>query len=188
MRFDKIYAFVKGGIMKRALGYLLTFVALTTGAFAQEERELWGRDKSVRSGAIRRAPARPTPSATIDDERELRRLVAAWDAALARRDTKTLERILSDDFTFTGMDGRMVERAKYLVGFRTSTAVYDLVTSSDVVVRLYGNTAIVAAYGEAKGKSGDEPFNVQYRYTDVWVKRRGQWQAVATQVTRVQSR
>jgi len=174
--------------MKRVLGSVLTFVTLSTGAFAQEQRELWDRDKPVRSGAVRRANVRPKSSTTIDDERALRELVAAWDAALARADTKILERILSDDFTFTGMDGQMVERTKYLAGFKTSTAVYDLVASRDVVVRLYDDTAIVAAYGEAKGRSGNEPFNVQYRYIDVWVKRRGVWQAVATQVTRVQSR
>ncbi len=171
--------------MKRTCWHFLMLVALSSGAFAQGERELWDRDKPVTD--VRRASA-PSAQPALDDERELKRLVTEWDAALMNRDTKMLERILADDFTFISMNGVVTERSKYLANVRASTLVYDSLASSDVTVRLYGNTAVVFAYGEAKGKSGAETFSTQYRYMDVWVKRGGAWQAVATQVTRLESR
>ena len=52
-----------------------------------------------------------------------------------------------------------------------------------MVVRLYGNTAVVTARAEVRGRDLGEEFNGPYRYTRVWVKRNGRWQTVSYQAT-----
>src|SRR5207245_7214296 len=63
-------------------------------------------------------------------------------------------------------------------------ASYSL-TSDDVKVSVYGDTAIVTGRVTEKGIFNGRSLNSQSRYTDVWVKRNGLWQVVAAQNTRL---
>jgi ketosteroid isomerase-like protein len=52
-----------------------------------------------------------------------------------------------------------------------------------MVVRLYGNTAIVTARALVKGTELGEEFSGPYRFTRVWVRRNGKWVTVSYQAT-----
>jgi ketosteroid isomerase-like protein len=52
-----------------------------------------------------------------------------------------------------------------------------------MVVRVYGDTAVVTARADVKGHQLGEDFSGPYRYTRVWVRRNGQWQTVSYQAT-----
>jgi len=52
-----------------------------------------------------------------------------------------------------------------------------------MVVRLYGDTAVVTARADVKGRQLGEDFSGPYRYTRVWVRRNGRWQTVSYQAT-----
>jgi len=60
---------------------------------------------------------------------------------------------------------------------------YESINVSDMVVRLYGDTAVVTARADVKGHQLGEDFSGPYRYTRVWVRRSGHWQAVSYQAT-----
>jgi ketosteroid isomerase-like protein len=60
---------------------------------------------------------------------------------------------------------------------------YDSIQITDMKVRVYGNTAIVTARAEVKGNDLGEDFSGPYRFTRVWVRRNGRWQAVSYQAT-----
>ena len=120
-------------------------------------------------------------------EQEVRELTREWDEAYMRRDTIALDRILADDFIFTDAAGIVSNKARYMMAIIKSPdmMLIESFSSDDVHVRVYGDTALVTGRSKLKGRPKGRAFNDLYRFTDVWVKRQGHWQAVATQVTRI---
>jgi ketosteroid isomerase-like protein len=53
----------------------------------------------------------------------------------------------------------------------------------DVTVILMGDTAIVRGRTQATGVVGGQRGSARLRFTDTFIKRSGQWQAVASHVT-----
>jgi ketosteroid isomerase-like protein len=49
----------------------------------------------------------------------------------------------------------------------------------DIEVRLFGDAAVVTGRNHARGTQSGTPFDVRLRFTDVFLRRSGQWQAVA---------
>ena len=122
------------------------------------------------------------------DEQELRTRLQKWDEAYAGRDIETLASILAEDFIFTNASGIVMSRTQYIsANIKAPDMTLEIpVSSEDVSVRVYAETAVMTSRGAQRG----QPFNrdpaVRYRYTDVWVKQQGRWQAVASQATRIQ--
>ena len=54
----------------------------------------------------------------------------------------------------------------------------------EVLVRLFGDTAVVTGRSRV-GVAGATPGEVTLRFTDVFVRRAGSWQVVASHATRV---
>ena len=52
-----------------------------------------------------------------------------------------------------------------------------------MVVRVYGDTAVGTAALTSRATNLGEDFSGPYRYTRVWVRRTGHWQAVSYQAT-----
>ena len=55
----------------------------------------------------------------------------------------------------------------------------------DVPVRVFGDTAIVDVDQTEKSRHGAEDFSGTYMFTNVWVKRNGEWKAVASHGSRI---
>lgn len=130
--------------------------------------------------------ARPQAADTSRDQEAIRQITdlerQSKEAAI-RRDAAFAERILADDYVSIGPLGQVASKADTITARKTAQLHYDSIDISEMVVRLYGNTAIVTARAEVKGKDLGEDFSGPYRFTRVWVKRNGQWQAVSYQGT-----
>ena len=125
---------------------------------------------------------------TNNAEQELRELSRQWDEASLGRDTATLARILADDFVYTDARGAVLSKSEYLMSFiKAPDMTQQSFASEDISIRVYGDVAVVTGRSSWKGRSrGKGQFvDAQYRFTDVWVKRNGSWQAVATQGTAI---
>ncbi len=62
----------------------------------------------------------------------------------------------------------------------------DTVTSpelSDMKVRVYGDTAVVTGRLHRVGKDKNGSFDRNYMFTDIFIRRDGRWQIIATQAT-----
>jgi ketosteroid isomerase-like protein len=55
----------------------------------------------------------------------------------------------------------------------------------DMKVRIYGDTAIVNGRTTEKIQAGSKELVIQYRRTDVFVKRNGRWQCVSFHGSRI---
>jgi hypothetical protein len=112
-------------------------------------------------------------------EQELTRVERNWCNADVKNDDAALSAILADDFTDVNLNGKVTNKAQSIADLKT-----DKTTACDVDMlhfQIYGDTAIVV--GRATVKSAT--YNGQYMYTDVYVRRNGQWQAVAAQGTEI---
>lgn len=112
-------------------------------------------------------------SVLVDLNREYIRSVQESDVAW-------FDRNLAEDFLCSNPDGSLVDRGQFLKQTALPVAISNL-EAHDVVVRLMGDFAIIHArtlYQTAGGGAGSG------RYTDVWARREGRWQAVSAHVTR----
>ena len=79
--------------------------------------------------------------------------------------------------------GQVTTKKEAISARRSGQLRYENIDVSDMVVRLYGDTAVVTARADVKGHQLGEDFSGPYRYTRVWVRRSGRWQAVSYQAT-----
>jgi ketosteroid isomerase-like protein len=152
--------------MKRLLGIIA--LVLLTGSLAIAQ--------SVDTKA-----AHPTK-----DETTLIALERQWCEAYKQRDTKTLARLLADDFIYTSEEGQVQNKAQYLDSILKDNVI--AYTLEDVRARAYGTTGIVTAHSNWKYTSDGKEASGDFRSTDVFVKQHGQWRAVASHETRVPGR
>jgi ketosteroid isomerase-like protein len=105
--------------------------------------------------------------------------------AYVRRDVAALDRIYADDYTVTDDRGDTPAKAQELERMKSGDVIYEATSYDDVKVRVYGDTAIVAGRGTLKGRNRNGVFHTQYFSTNVFVKQRGQWRAVAAHISGV---
>jgi len=118
-------------------------------------------------------------------EETIRQLDKQWIKAYPRRDTALLERIYADDLVVTNPDGSIGNKAQEISGLKSGTFSFESITNEEVRVRVFGNLAVVSGRSMMKGRYKEQDISGGYRYTDVYVKRQGSWQAVALQITRI---
>ncbi|MGE5625460.1 MAG: nuclear transport factor 2 family protein [Bacillota bacterium] len=122
--------------------------------------------------------AAPANAAT-GDEQTLLTLEQRWLTAGEQRDIPALKEILVDDFLHTTYLGTLRDKADHLKS--TLAPAKSRQTLDDLKVRLYGDTGIVT--GENVITAQDGSYVYKLRFTDVFVKRGGRWQAVSAQET-----
>ena len=118
-------------------------------------------------------------------EQNLRKMTEALIQAYPKQEAAVLERILADDLTVINPDGSSGDKAGEIGGLRSGKLKLESVTNDDIKVRVFGETAVVTGRATIRGQIDGREIRDQNRYTSVFVKRRGRWQVIALQVTRV---
>jgi ketosteroid isomerase-like protein len=108
-----------------------------------------------------------------------------WAKAVVDRDTVFVDRILSDDFVGWDYKGKRYGKADSKHDLSSGQWATTSLRINDINVRVYGNTAVVTSRAVRNGKYKGQDNTGQFRWTKVYVKRRGQWQVVAQQSTRI---
>ena len=129
----------------------------------------------------------PRPSMdSAADQSTIREIVdmerQAKEASL-HRDPEFSQRTLAEDYVAITPLGQVTTKQDTVSARKSGQLRYDAINVSDMVVRLYGDTAVVTARADVKGHQLGEDFSGPYRYTRVWVRRNGHWQAVSYQAT-----
>jgi hypothetical protein len=105
--------------------------------------------------------------------------------SVVKGDVSVGERYLADSYTFTGPDGMVSDKSRMLADLKSGDLKIESSKLEDMKVKVYGKTA-VATYGSTdKGAYKGKDLSGKYRWTDVFMKRKGGWQLVAGQGTRV---
>jgi ketosteroid isomerase-like protein len=138
--------------------------------------------------AAQHVAVRPRANAAINsgDEatiREILELERQCREASLHRDANFSQRTLADDYVAITPLGQVTTKQDTLSARKSGQLRYESIDISDMVVRVYGDTAVVTARADVKGHQLGEDFSGPYRYTRVWIRRSGRWQTVSYQAT-----
>jgi len=141
---------------------------------------------SVPAGSQSGLPARM--SSESEDVRILRLLEHDWLDAYREGDADKMGRILADDFVGRWGDGSTQTKEEQLKAIRTGEEKHLSNHLDECNVRVYGDTAVVTGLQSEQSVLEGRDGSGTYSYTDVFVKRHGQWQVVASETKRVTGR
>lgn len=113
------------------------------------------------------------------DEQQLRDIQQGLARAWLQKDRTYIESVLGPEWSVTQADGTLLTRASVLGPFFDGVHL-DTNTVDDVTVMLLGTTAVVRGRTVATGSLNGTPVSARIRFTDVFIKRDGRWQAVAS--------
>lgn len=127
----------------------------------------------------------PAVPSADQDRTEIRRLADAWDAAIVAKDMPAVAANMAPEFQQIRSDGARRDRAQFLEAVADPGLTIQPYTVEDFEVRLYGDTALVFGRTRMVGTAEGEPFELYYRFTDVYVRGPERWQVVAIQITSI---
>lgn len=110
-------------------------------------------------------------------------LDAEFQQAVKIGDTRTIDRIVADDFVLVNGRGEAFSKVDLLKTVREGKIVYERQEDSDQAVRVWGDTAIITALLWAKGTKNGEPFEYKVWFSDVYKLTPTGWRYVFAQVS-----
>ncbi len=141
---------------------------------------------SMPAFAAQHVAVHPRPNIDSGDQATIREIIEmerlAKEASL-HRDADFSQRTLAEDYVAITPLGQVTSKQDSVSARKSGQLRYQTIDVSDMVVRIYGDTAVVTARADVKGHQLGEDFSGPYRYTRVWVRRGGHWQAVSYQAT-----
>jgi ketosteroid isomerase-like protein len=124
-----------------------------------------------------------TPEST-SDEQELIRLEHELTDGYLKADAACLRRLLADDYTYGTPDGMFATKDMILgviesADYKATSLMFD-----NQEVRVYGNAAVVTGLLTSEIQLMGSDMSGQSLMTDMWSKRDGRWQCVASHASR----
>lgn len=116
---------------------------------------------------------------------ELIALATEWDRSMVANDADAIGRYMADDWTIVGPDGSLGDKATFLGLVRSGVLTHDVMTTEDMRVRVYGDTALTVARGVSGGTYHGRPFREVERVSCVFVRQDGRWRCVLTHLSRL---
>ena len=126
-------------------------------------------------------------------EAEIIKLENEWAAAAQRKDVDTLRRILADDLAITLIDGSVGTKAGELSNAESGAVTMEAWELADTKVTvLSADSAFITGRSILKNAKYKDPsqkkamdISGEYRFLDLYARRDGKWQAVASQATKI---
>lgn len=94
-------------------------------------------------------------------------------------DAAALDRIYADDFIGVGPSGTVRTKAQVISDFTSGDLKFQSITTDEVQVRVYENTAVETGLSTMVGQDKGKAVPRDTRFTRVWVKQQGRWRLVA---------
>jgi ketosteroid isomerase-like protein len=151
-------------MQRRAVPVLLTVIAVLSAG-------LW-------------AESVPPQSTTRDPVEEISALERAFSEAIFRGDVSAFDNMTSDDYTVISDSGDLLTKQETLEWLARRKAEYRYLQKDDLQIRVYGDAAVVIGRSVQARLEHGKDYNGAYRFTEVYIRQKGRWLAVALQVTR----
>jgi len=124
---------------------------------------------------------KPTP----EDEKEVLDTEYAWCQAYLKADPAALADIELDGYVLTDPQGRAVTKENEIAELKSGSTRFIELSSHELSLRVYGDTAIVTGRTVLKAVEDNEPHDGIFQFTDTFVRQNGRWRVAAEHVTRV---
>ena len=122
------------------------------------------------------------PSASGDRRGSIEQVIRQLDheriQAQIDADAVALERIYAADFIGVGPSGAVRTKRQVISDFTSGELKFQSITTDEVQVRIYGNTAVETGRSTMNGQDRGKAVPRDNRFTRVWVKQQGHWRLV----------
>jgi len=122
------------------------------------------------------------PSASGDRRGSIEQVIRQLDheriQAQIDADAAALRRIYAADFIGVGPSGAVRTKPQVISDFTTGELKFQSITTDEVRVRIYGNTALETGRSTMNGQDRGKAVPRDNRFTRVWVKQQGHWRLV----------
>ena len=124
------------------------------------------------------------------DKEVLRHLkTVLWPKAYREQDQKLLDRILADEFQMIDAGGNWSTKKEEMDYISKNKPTYDSFVFHIKRLDVFENgTAVVCGTGIIKGKDQGKSYVTEYSSSNILIKRKGVWKAVASHVSGIKSR
>jgi ketosteroid isomerase-like protein len=116
------------------------------------------------------------PSATAD---EFLRLESVWNQAHTSGDAAALDRLWSDDLEVAVPRMPVMSKSQALAFARSGRMHFEKYETSDVKVRIYGETAVVTGRLQRTRTIESKQMSDDWRFTKVYARQKGEWRVVS---------
>ncbi len=110
---------------------------------------------------------------------ELTRLESVWNDAHVKGDAAALDKLWDDDLVVTVPDMPVMTKAESLEIWKSGRMKFHSYKTSDIRIRVYGDSAIVTGQLERRRTNNVNEFEDDWRFTKVYVRRGGKWRVAA---------
>jgi uncharacterized protein (TIGR02246 family) len=127
------------------------------------------------------APVQLKPDTAVpgpSDVAEFTRLEQVWNDAHMRSDADALDRLFADDIVITVPEMQRLGKSSTNL-FRGGRIKFDRYESSDIQVRVHGDSAIVTGRIQRSRVNDGRMFADDWQFTKTYVRRDGDWKVVA---------
>ncbi|HEX4949327.1 MAG TPA: nuclear transport factor 2 family protein [Blastocatellia bacterium] len=162
---------------------MLIIIALA--AFALSFTACATSDNTATKTAPTAASPSPAAQSTADIEKALTQLERDWIEAGKNKDKAKLEGILADDWVGISWDGKTYTKAESIAAGLAPDSQLESYTLDPLKVRVVGDVGIVTGGNTEKSRFKGQETSGHYAWTDVFTKRNGRWQAIASHSSRL---
>jgi ketosteroid isomerase-like protein len=126
-----------------------------------------------------RQGGQPPPA---DAQQHVRASVDRFGDAFLKADVDALDALLTDDYVHTNLSGTVLDKTRWLNyvksrrgEIKSGKLKVGSYVNDGIVVRVYGDAAVVTGRNVTKGAREGKAFTTRLRFTQVWVKQSGRW-------------
>lgn len=117
-------------------------------------------------------------------EQELIRMENDWLQAFFKNDGAFADRFLADDYLGTDEHGDLRDKAQEIAEIKAGAHLSTSGVLDNVKIRVYGDAAVATGRRIMKGLFQGKEYRSPYLWTDIFIKRGGRWQCVASHVSK----
>lgn len=125
------------------------------------------------------AVADRAPAVNVPAPREFQRLEETWNTAHLKGDVETLERLWADDIVIAVPKMPLFGKAQLLAMWRSRAPEFSKYETSNIVVREYGDTAVVTGRLRRTRDFGGRIASDDWQFTKVYVRRGSAWRVAS---------
>ena len=115
-----------------------------------------------------------------NEEQLLRQVISDLQKALQAGNADELDRIYTDNYLFTAVDGKVSTKAQRIAAIKSGKLKYKSLTLENVKIKIYGDAAVATFNGEARFAPGNENLNGKFMTTATFIKSNGRWMQAAS--------
>jgi len=146
---------------------------------------VWSCSGTRETNALPASPVVSAAAASAEDvEGVITQLERDWAAAIVKKDVAALDRFLADDFNGTSPTAHTFPKLTAIEDLKSGKYAVAAMDLDEISVNVYGNTAVSFTSQQEKSKYAGKDTSGHYHFTDVWIKKDGRWQVVASHGSR----